>query len=191
MTFLDQWALARGNVRPATNVFLVIFGTLLLTLSAKYQVPLAPVPMSLQSMVAIGLGFALGPVLGGAVVLAYLAQGAVGLPVFAGTPQLGVGLPYMVGPTGGYLVGFLVAAISAGAMVRAGWARGVFGATAVALIATGLLYLPGLLWLAAYVGFDARVLQTGLYPFLAGDAMKIAIAGTAFSQINRALSRRK
>lgn len=191
MTFLDQWRLAKGDIRPATNVFLVILGTLLLTLSAKYQVPLAPVPMSLQSLVAIGLGFALGPVLGGAAVLAYLAQGAAGLPVFAGTPQLGIGLPYMLGPTGGYLVGFLLAAVSAGLMVRAGWARGLFGATAVALAATALLYLPGLLWLATYVGFDAGLLQSGLYPFLPGDVIKVVLAGFAFSQINRVFSRRQ
>lgn len=191
MTFLDQWRLAKGDIRPATNVFLVILGTLLLTLSAKYQVPLAPVPMSLQSLVAIGLGFTLGPVLGGAAVLAYLAQGAAGLPVFAGTPQLGIGLPYMLGPTGGYLVGFLLAAVSAGLMVRAGWARGLFGATAVAFAATALLYLPGLLWLATYVGFDAGLLQSGLHPFLPGDVIKVVLAGFAFSQINRVFSRRQ
>lgn len=191
MTFLDQWILAKGDIRPATNVFLVALGTLLLTLSAKYQVPLAPVPMSMQSLVAIGLGFALGPILGGAAVMAYLVQGAVGFPVFAGTPQFGSGLPYMLGPTGGYLAGFLLAAVSAGVMVRAGWARGLFGATAVALAATVLLYLPGLLWLGGYVGFDAGLLQAGLYPFLPGDAVKVILAGLAFSQINRALSRRR
>ena len=191
MTVLDQWTAARGDVRPATGLFLVILGTLALTLSAKYQVPLAPVPMSLQSLVAIGLGFALGPVLGGAAVMAYLVQGAAGLPVFAGTPQLGLGLPYMMGPTGGYLFGFLLAAVASGAMVRAGWARGLFGAVAVALAATALLYLSGLLWLGAYIGFDERLLQSGLYPFLPGDAIKVVLAGLAFSQIDRALSRRR
>ncbi len=190
MAFLDQWTLARGNVRPATSLLLVIAGSLLLTLSAKYQVPLAPVPMSLQTLVVIGLGFALGPVLAGATVLAYLAQGAAGLPVFAGTPQLGAGLPYMMGPTGGFLVGFLLAAVAAGAMVRAGWARGPLGATAVAFAATVVLYLPGLAWLGAYVGFDARLLQVGLYPFLLGDAIKVLVAGIAFSQVGRVLSRR-
>jgi biotin transport system substrate-specific component len=187
MTILDKWTAARGDIRPATSLFLVVIGTLALTLSAKYQVPLAPVPMSMQSLVAIGLGFALGPVLGGAAVLAYLAQGALGLPVFAGTPQHGLGLGYMMGPTGGYLLGFLLAA---GAMTRAGWARGLFGAVAVALAATAVLYSAGLLWLGAYIGFNEKLLHAGLYPFLLGDTIKVVLAGLAVSQIERAVARR-
>jgi biotin transport system substrate-specific component len=190
MTILDKWTAARGDIRPATSLFLVVIGTLALTLSAKYQVPLAPVPMSMQSLVAIGLGFALGPVLGGAAVLAYLAQGALGLPVFAGTPQHGLGLGYMMGPTGGYLLGFLLAAVTAGALTRAGWARGLFGAVAVALAATAVLYLAGLLWLGAYIGFNEKLLHAGLYPFLLGDAIKVVLAGLAVSQIERAVARR-
>lgn len=189
MTFLDHWTRARGETGYAANILLVLAGALLLTLSAKFQVPLQPVPLSMQTLVAIGLGFALGPTLGGAAVLAYLAQGAAGLPVFAGTPQLGIGLPYMLGPTGGFLVGFLVAAVLSGALVRAGFARGIVGTMAVALVAGASIYVPGLLWLSGFVGFGSTLLETGLYPFVAGDVIKAVIAALVFPTAGRMLSR--
>ena len=134
MTFLDQWT--RGETRYGIDLLLVVAGAMLMTASAKFQVPLYPVPLSLQTLVAIGLGFALGPTLAGGAVLLYLAQGAAGLPVFAGTPQIGIGLAYMMSPTGGYLVGFLVAAVVAGGLVRAGFARGMIGTMAVGSLGT-------------------------------------------------------
>ena len=189
MTFLDQWMRARGETSLGFNLMLVIAGAMLMTLSAKFQVPLYPVPVSMQTLVAIGLGFALGPVLGAAAVLAFLLQGAAGLPVFAGTPQNGIGLPYMMGPTGGYLVGFVLAAVVAGTLVRAGLTRGVIGTLAVALVAGASVYLPGLLWLSGFVGFGAGLLEAGLYPFIVGDVIKAVIAALAFPAIGRALSR--
>ena len=189
MTFLDQWMRARGETSLGFNLMLVIASAMLMTLSAKFQVPLYPVPVSMQTLVAIGLGFALGPVLGAAAVLAFLLQGAAGLPVFAGTPQNGIGLPYMMGPTGGYLVGFVLAAVVAGTLVRAGLTRGVIGTLAVALVAGASVYLPGLLWLSGFVGFGAGLLEAGLYPFIVGDVIKAVIAALAFPAIGRALSR--
>lgn len=188
MTFLDQWTRARGETSLGLNLLLVAAGAILMTVSAKFQVPLYPVPMSLQTLVAIGLGFALGPVLGGGAVLLYLLQGAAGLPVFAGTPQLGIGLPYMLGPTGGFLAGFLVAPVVAGTLVRTGLARGVAGTMAVALIAGASIYVAGLLWLGGFVGFGGALLEAGLYPFIIGDLIKAAIAALAFPMIGRALS---
>jgi len=96
------------------QVLLVLGASLLLTLSAKIQVPFWPVPMTMQSYMVLVLGMALGPRLGPAAVAVYLAQGAIGLPVFAGTPEKGIGLAYMAGPTGGYLLGFFVAAVITG-----------------------------------------------------------------------------
>ena len=189
MTFLDQWMRARGETGLGFNLMLVIAGAMLMTLSAKFQVPLYPVPVSMQTLVAIGLGFALGPVLGAAAVLAFLLQGAAGLPVFAGTPQNGIGLSYMMGPTGGYLVGFVLAAVVAGTLVRAGLTRGVIGTLAVALVAGASVYLPGLLWLSGFIGFGTGLLEAGLYPFIVGDVIKAVIAALAFPAIGRALSR--
>ena len=95
-------------------VLLALFGSLLLWVSAKVQVPFYPVPMTFQGAVVLLIGLAYGPRLAAATLLLYLAEGAVGLPVFAGTPERGIGLAYMVGPTGGYLAGFLAAAVIAG-----------------------------------------------------------------------------
>src|SRR5256885_9623717 len=89
---------------------LAVLGSLALTLSAKLQVPFYPVPMTMQSLVVLLIGLAFGWRLGTATVLLYLAEGLAGLPVFAGTPEKGIGLAYMMGPTGGYLVGFVLAA---------------------------------------------------------------------------------
>jgi len=96
----------RSLVRQA---ILVVLGSLLMWASAKVQVPMWPVPMTMQSFVVLVLGMGYGARLGGAAVGFYLMQGALGLPVFAGTPEKGIGLVYMMGPTGGYLLGFLVA----------------------------------------------------------------------------------
>lgn len=188
MTFLDHWTRARGETSLGVNLLLVVAGAVLMTVSAKFQVPLYPVPLSLQTLVAIGLGFTLGPVLGGTAVFVYLVQGAMGLPVFAGTPQLGIGLPYMLGPTGGFLVGFLLASIVAGTLVRAGFARGVVSTLAVALLAGASVYAPGLLWLGGYVGFGGGLLEAGLYPFIAGDLVKAILAALIFPMIGQALS---
>ena len=91
------------------KISLVIFGTMLLTISAKIKVPFYPVPMTMQTFVVVIIGIAFGWKLGLATIFAYLFEGAVGLPVFAGTPEKGIGLSYMIGPTGGYLVGFISA----------------------------------------------------------------------------------
>lgn len=178
---LYQGAAARRTSRLNTmDVVAVIAGSLLLTLSAKVQVPFYPVPMTMQTLVVIGLGLALGPVRGAAAVLLYLAQGAIGLPVFAGTPEKGIGLAYMVGPTGGYLLGYLFAALLAGWLAERGWDRNPFSAMAAALLAAAVIYMPGLLWLGSVVGFDKPVLAFGLYPFIPGDIVKAALAAIAF-----------
>jgi biotin transport system substrate-specific component len=157
----------------------VAVGTVLLALSAKLSVPFFPVPMTFQSLVVLMIGVCLGPRLAGLTLAAYLAEGAFGLPVFAGTPEKGIGLAYMAGPTGGFLAGFLIAAVAVGWLARRGWDRTVVGALPVMLIGTAAIYVPGLLWLGAVVGWDKPVLEWGLYPFVYGDLLKIAIASAA------------
>jgi len=100
--FLDQWLpLASQSQRWVRNALVVLMGSAMLTVSAKLSIPFFPVPMTLQTLVVLCLGMLLGPRLGALTVIAYLAQGAVGLPVFQGTPEKGIGLAYMMGPTGG------------------------------------------------------------------------------------------
>jgi biotin transport system substrate-specific component len=123
ITHLSPLRAALGRPSLAKSVGLVLIGSLLLTLSARVQVPFFPVPMTLQVLVVLLIGVAYGPRLAGATLAAWLAQGAAGLPVFAGTPEKGLGLAYMAGPTGGYLAGFLVAAILVGWLAERGWAQ--------------------------------------------------------------------
>ena len=125
-------------------------------------------------MLVIAMAF--GPRLGAATVMLYLAEGAVGLPVFAGTPEKGIGLAYMLGGTGGYLLGFLLAAALVGMLAERGWDRNV-GTTALAMLfGNVVIYVPGLLWLGTLFGWDKPILAWGLTPFLLGDVTKLALA---------------
>src|SRR5262245_60405354 len=105
------------------GIVLTVVGVLLLTLSAKIQIPLWPVPMTMQTYVILVIGMAYGTRLAMLTVFAYLLAGALGLPVFAGTPEKGIGIPYMLGPTGGYLAGFLAATLLMGKLAERGWDR--------------------------------------------------------------------
>ena len=168
--------------------FLILAGSLLLTLSAKIQVPFYPVPMTLQTLVVLLIGVSFGWRMGFATVLAYLAQGATGLPVFAGTPEKGLGLLYMAGPTGGYLVGFALAAGLTGWLAERGLDRSVIG-TAIAMIAGNLvIYVFGLAWLANFVGFEKAV-TLGVIPFLFGDLVKIMLVTASLPVIWKFLNR--
>ncbi|WP_269931784.1 biotin transporter BioY [Aminobacter sp. HY435] len=179
MTLYQAVASRQASRITPLDVVAVVAGSLLLTLSAKVQVPFYPVPMTMQTFVVIGLGLALGPVRGLAALALYLAQGALGLPVFSGTPERGIGLAYMAGPTGGYLAGYLLAVPLAGWLAGRGWDRNVFSAMLAALLAAAVIYIPGLLWLGSLVGFD-QVLAFGLYPFIPGDIAKAVLAAIAF-----------
>lgn len=179
--------LDRGRSQFRT-LFLVLAGSLLLTLSAKVQVPFFPVPMTLQTLVVLLIGVAFGWRMGVATVLAYLAQGAMGLPVFAGTPEKGLGLLYMAGPTGGYLVGFALAAAITGWLAERGLDRSVSG-TAIAMVAGNVvIYAFGLVWLSTFVGMDKAV-TVGMAPFLFGDLVKIALATVTMPMIWKFLNR--
>ncbi len=166
------WRPGTGRAEGLRMALLALGGSLLLWASAKVQVPFWPVPMTLQTAAVFLIGLAYGPRLGLATVALYLAEGAAGLPVFAGTPEKGLGLAYMLGPTGGYLLGFLAAAWIAG--LAAERRLGPVGTALVLLAASAALYLPGLAWLATFVG-PAKALQLGLVPFIPGDLLKLAL----------------
>ncbi|MDF1778010.1 MAG: biotin transporter BioY [Rhizobiaceae bacterium] len=158
------------------HVTLAVVGSIALWISAKIQVPFYPVPMTMQTFVVLVIGMAFGWRLGAATLALYVAEGAMGLPVFAGTPEKGLGLAYMVGPTGGYLLGFLVAAATVGWLAEKGWGRNVGLTLAAMAIGTAIILAFGNAWLGAIIGWDKPVLQFGLYPFLPGAAFKIALA---------------
>lgn len=185
-TLLQRFAGETSLLQKAAVVFA---GSLLLWASAKVQLPFYPVPLTMQTFAVLAIGAALGWRLGLATVLLYLAEGAAGLPVFAGTPEKGIGLAYMMGPTGGYLLGYLPAAAVCGWLAERGWDRNV-ALTALAMLAgTVMIYLPGLLWLGAVVGWDKPVLAWGLTPFLLGDLLKLGLASAALPLVWRLVGR--
>ena len=177
-------------VKPIRLAVLALVGSILLAISAKVQVPFYPVPMTMQTFVVLAIGMAYGWRLGGATLLLYLAQGAAGLPVFAGTPEKGIGLAYMYGPTGGYLLGFLIAAVVCGWLAERGWDRNVLTTALAMLIGNVLIYVPGLLWLGALLGWDKPILEWGLTPFLLGDLTKLALAAAVLPLAWKLLKRR-
>jgi len=156
------------------NVVLVLAGTLLIAAAAQVSVRLLPVPMTLQMLAILLVGFAYGARLGVATLVTYLAQGAMGLPVFAGG---GAGLAYMMGPTGGFLLGFVLVAFIAGFAADRGATRNLLWAVPAALVASAAVYIPGLAWPAVAMGTEWSALWSGwMAPFLMGDALKAVIA---------------
>ncbi|WMS42466.1 biotin transporter BioY [Acuticoccus sp. MNP-M23] len=172
-TLLADRVWSQGLVR---NITLAIVGSLALWLSAKIHVPFYPVPMTMQTFAVLVIGMAYGWRLGGATVLLYLAEGASGLPVFSGTPERGIGFAYMVGPTGGYLLGFVLAAVVTGFLAERQWDRRVSTTLLAMTLGTAIIMGTGVLWLGAVIGFDKDVLALGVTPFLLGAVFKIALA---------------
>ena len=180
-----------SDAKALRAIVLALIGSAVLWASAKIQVPFYPVPMTLQTLAVLGLGMAYGWRLAFATLLLYLAQGAFGLPVFAGTPEKGIGLANIMGPTGGYLLGFLLAATLCGWLAERGWDRNVATTALAMLLGNIVIYVPGLLWLGALVGWDKPVLEWGLTPFLAGDATKLVLAALILPGLWTLLGRKK
>lgn len=153
------------------TVSLVVAGVALITAGAKVQLPFWPVPMTLHTLAVLTLSVALGPRLGLAAMVAYLAAGLAGLPVFSGSPERGVGIAYVLGPTGGYLLGYLAASWLAGWLAGNGGALRIAGSMVAGL---AVVYAAGLAWLAAFVPAPSLI-ATGLAPFLPGDLLKVGL----------------
>ena len=153
------------------SLLLIIVGSILLTISAKIQIPFYPVPMTMQTFVVIFIGIAYGWKLGLATVVAYLVEGAIGLPVFAGTPEKGIGIAYMIGTTGGYLLGFLVAVFIAGFI---NLEKNIFRNFFLISFAVSTIYLFGLPWLAYLKGWEIAYVY-GFKQVILSDVLKICL----------------
>jgi biotin transport system substrate-specific component len=180
---------AEGTGLWVKRAVLVVLGIAALTVAAQVKVPVwpSPVMMSLGTFAVLTLGAAYGPRLGAVTMLGWLLIGALGFDVFQNTTAENHGLSYMAGPTGGYLVGYLLATLALGFAARRGWDRSVPGMALAMLIGNVLIYVPGLLWLAYLVAGGLhdpaqygsvwdQTLAWGLTPFLLGDAVKLALA---------------
>ena len=190
MAMTDMTLAERVSPRAALmQVVLVVAGIALLTLAAKVQVPMwpSPVPVTMGTFAVLALGAAYGPRLGLVTILGYMAIGALGADVFAGSAKVS-GLAYMMGSTGGYLAGYVLATLALGLAARAGWDRSVPKMAGAMLIGNALIYLPGVLWLNhvivagglfkadTFATVRDQTLAWGLTPYLIGDAMKLALA---------------
>ncbi len=153
------------------KISLVLFGTLLLTISAKIKVPFYPVPMTMQTFVVVLIGISLGWKLGLVTIFAYLFEGAIGLPVFAGTPEKGIGISYMIGPTGGYLIGFLYSVFIAGFV---NLNKNLFIKLYLISLSIFAIYITGVPWLAYLSGWEIAYVW-GIKNFILAEIFKIAI----------------
>jgi len=163
--------LKAGIVREAA---LVLGGSLLIAAAAQLQIvlPFSPVPITAQTFAVLLIAALFGSKRGSATVFTYLTVGALGLPVFAGGA---FGIMRLVGPTAGYLAGFLAAAFVVGLLSERGWDRKLWTAATSMIVGNAIIYAAGILWLSRFVGWEA-VLRKGFLPFLPGDALKIVLA---------------
>ena len=162
--------------------FVALIGSIILAISSKVKIPFYPVPMTMQTLVVIVLGIALGWKLGLASVSLYLFEGIIGLPVFSGTPEKGIGFIYFTGPTMGYLIGFLVAVYFAG---KFNYDKNLFKNFLKLTFATSFIYFLGMAWLGSLIGWDKPIFRLGAEPFLLAELFKILIATFALKQISK------
>lgn len=159
-------------------VSLVVVAVALLTLSAKIQIPWWPVPFTMQTYVVLVVGMGYGARLGVLAIAAYVALGAMGLPVFAGTPERGIGVSYILGPTGGYLIGFLAAASVCGWLAERKWDRHFVRSLVAITIGHGVIFACGVGWLAMHLGGE-RAIAVGFTPFILATLLKTVAAAVS------------
>ena len=166
----------------------IVVGSLVVAAGAQVAIPLpwTPVPVTGQTLGVLLVGAALGARKGTAALVLYLAEGAAGLPFFAGGAA---GAHVLLGPTGGYLMGFPLAAALVGFLAERGWDRRVFSTVAAMSLGTGVLFATGAAWLGYFVGSD-RAVALGVLPFLPGAALKIGVAAAALPLAWRWLGKR-
>lgn len=174
----------RGGILQA--LVCMVLGSLLLTASAKVQVPFWPVPMTMQTLAVLVIGMAYGSRLAGATVLLYLAQGVAGLPVFAGPAP---GYTYIMGPTAGYLVGFAVAAVVIGWLAERGWDRSPAKALAAMALGHAVVLALGVAWLSVLFGVE-KAYTVGLAPFWAATLLKTLLGAAVMQAAWRVVERR-
>lgn len=177
-------SLWRGASRTTQDVILVIAGTLIIAVAAKIKVPFFPVPMTLQTFAILLIAATYGMRLGTLTVLAYLGEGLLGLPVFTNTPPAIAGPAYFLGPTGGFLAGFVLMAIIVGYAADRGWDRSIAKLIGTMVVAEVVMFALGFIWLAGFaqlssgaVGIGAaKAWAGGVTPFVLGDILKLVLA---------------
>jgi len=158
--------------RLVKSIFIIVLGSIALTISAKIKIPFYPIPMTMQTFVVLLLGLSFGYKIGLSTVGLYLFEGIVGLPVFSNSPERGIGLIYFTGPTMGYLIGFLSACYLA-SLVRLN--DNFFKIFFKLILAVSTIYMFGILWLGTLIGWDKPIFNLGVAPFLLAEIFKILL----------------
>ena len=153
-------------------IIITISGTILITISAKVKIPFYPVPMTMQTFVILLIGITLGYKIGLATVALYLFEGIMGLPVFASSPEKGIGIAYFIGPTMGYLIGFLIAVFFAGLFK---YDKGMINTFLKLIFSVSFIYILGLIWLGTLIGWDKPIFKLGAQPFLLAELFKMLL----------------
>ena len=176
-----------GSFLMLKRLTLVVVGIFMLALFSKIKIPIwpSPVPINLATLSVLTIGLTYGPKLGLTTVFGYLMLGTLGFDIFANSSAKVNGMEYMLGRTGGYLFGYLIATIALGFLARAGWDRNVFKIVLALIIGNALIYIPGIFWLAELYTWNKPILAWGLTPFLIGDALKILLAALVIPSIWR------
>ena len=151
---------------------ITIIGTILITISAKVKIPFYPVPMTMQTFVILLIGIVCGYKIGLTIVTLYLFEGIFGLPVFANSPEKGIGLTYFIGPTMGYLIGFLVAVYFSG-LFR--YDKGLINTFLKLVFSVSFIYIFGVIWLGTLIGWEKPIFKLGVQPFLLAESFKILL----------------
>tara|TARA_A100001037_G_C14910385_1_gene526941 strand:- start:83 stop:634 length:552 start_codon:yes stop_codon:yes gene_type:complete len=168
------------QIKIIKYIFITLIGTILLAVSSKIKIPFYPVPMTMQTFVVLFIGIAFGWKLGVATISLYLLEGLIGLPVFSGTPEKGLGIIYFTGPTMGYLIGFIITVYLVGKFTYDNnFIKTFFKLT----FATSFIYFFGMLWLGTLIGWEKPIFKLGAEPFLLAELFKILIATLALNQI--------
>jgi biotin transport system substrate-specific component len=194
-----------GRLWPASSlnwtraILLALLGSAIVAIAAQINVPMLPVPMTLQTLAVLAVGAAYGARLGAATLALYALEGAVGLPVFANF-QAGLYLPTgEIIASGGYIIGFILAAGLVGHLVEKGWGASVLTLGGAMLLGAAIVYVPGLIWLVGWLGVMKGMeltsaipaaLATGALPFILGDIIKAILAALAFPAAFSLLGRR-
>ena len=165
-----------GQAMRVKQIILIIAGIAALAVAAKIKIPMFPVPMTMGTFAVLSIGAAYGMRLGLATIIGYMLIGVFGFDVFAGSSAETFGMTYMMGGTGGYLVGYVLAILALGYAARQGWDRSIGKMALAMVLGNVLIYVPGLIWLAMLYGTDAPIFTWGLTPFLLGDLVKLALA---------------
>ena len=164
---------------------IILMSSILLAISAKLKIPFYPVPMTMQTFVVLLIGVCFGWKLGGTIITFYLLEGIIGLPVFSGTPEKGSGIIYFFGPTMGYLLGFVFAAMLCGIFK---FNKNITSNFLKLILSVSVIYVLGVIWLGTLIGWDKPIIELGVTPFLLAELFKVALLSIIITLFNTKLS---